>query len=442
MTSPPPVTPRTALAIGGSARPGARFDLCRDVALRPDEVRTRLTGKAVGEAVLVGGEPTLRADLPALLRAAVGHTIQCDGLQLHALAALPDARGLAGFEVSLPAADPAAAAWLLGHKSALAHLVRGLRAAVEGALPIAVRLPLLRPSLLDLVDRVELAAALGVGKVIFERAHVERVDPLDAVALVPDLDQAADALERAVPRARRLRLRPEVRGWPPCLVGPETKEAIGSLGALWTGVGPRSTSGRFPASLLADRCRRCSGVACPGPPLDHAAALGWTSIHAPSVGAPFPFEREAQSGTVGLQWTSPFVPPCPLCAERWPPGAPAADRDLRLSMLRAVRGRPDCVRLDGPGSCFHPDAPDLLRDLCRLTVPRVEVIAHPAAFQSWPDRDLGLLRKVDAVSLYAPRWPGSRHDDGPGSEAVFDEQERRLSLALGRDISAHPPICL
>lgn len=407
--------------MGGEVREGVRW--WPDRGAQPiAPTQDLIAALRAGPALLVGGEPCLRADLPDLIHgsAPLLH-LRTDGLLLVELLRIPGAAQLAGIEVALPAAHEGAGDWLLGGAGRWRRVVAGLRtvAARRGALSVLA--PLLRPSLADLRDRVRLAAALGIKSVAITRVACSDVAADDAVALVPDLDAASEAAEGGVQEAVRLGVRVRVVGLPHCLLGPRAREVVQPP--------PDGTTSR-------PRCQRCPGAACPGAPEDHARLFGSASLAAPTLAEARPFDSVRSSHEVRVRWQA-CGPVGGLNAphDRAEPEGAAA---VRTALIRAVRSRPKRLVLEGLQSLWHPDAADLVRELARLSVERVEVDGDGAALDGWSDGELARLQRVDAVRVYRFAVDDAEHDaivGVPGHGARSERARRRLEAATGRPVA-------
>lgn len=164
-------------------------------------------------AWFLGGEPTLRADLPALLAASPGSGLVTDGLALQSPAALRMLRdrGLAALRVQLHSARPDAHDWLMGRAGTAKGAMRAIRAGCAAGLDVEVHAVVTRPTQRHLPELLELAERLGVRAVLASVPTMAHVAEADRLALSPrralvDLDAA-----RAV--ASRLGLALELRGF-------------------------------------------------------------------------------------------------------------------------------------------------------------------------------------------------------------------------------------
>ena len=225
----------------------------------PAALRSRLADAAADELVLTGGEPTLRRDLPAVVRIAKTRArtvvLETNGALLDAerLRALRDA-GLDRLRVHLPD-------WA-ERCDAITRDPGGF-AATRGALEEAERLGLA----FEIATPIVAANAPHLTELA---EHVARLAPRRWVLGVPhagagtlELRAGARALERAEAAARRLELPVALEAHthvPPCLF--EAPARMAHLFSLTPGGGERRGHARRPA---------CSGCVaedrCPGIPL-------------------------------------------------------------------------------------------------------------------------------------------------------------------------------
>jgi hypothetical protein len=117
-----------------------------------------------GAILLTGGEPTLRADLPALLAAlrdaGSAPLLDTDGAALggqRAWSALT-AAGLAGLRLRVHALQPDAHDYLEGQPGALRRSLAALKMASEAGLPVEIETALSRPTAPSLPGLVSLPA--------------------------------------------------------------------------------------------------------------------------------------------------------------------------------------------------------------------------------------------------------------------------------------------
>ncbi|MGI0052820.1 MAG: GTP 3',8-cyclase MoaA, partial [Thermoplasmata archaeon] len=165
------------------------------------------SGMGIDRVKLTGGEPTLRTDLPEIVRAIRPYlrevSMTTNGLLLEELAAPLRAAGLDRVNVSLPSPDPETYRRLTGVDGA-ARAVRGMRAAARAGLaPIKINVVALHGGTDDraTVDALlTLSQELGAWLQIIEFEPVGgRVDPRVFRALHSELGRLTEeAAERAL----------------------------------------------------------------------------------------------------------------------------------------------------------------------------------------------------------------------------------------------------
>lgn len=203
--------------------------------------------------VILTGEPTLRADLPALLSCGAMAT---DGLALPA--ALPGLRraGLRRVRIGFHAAKPEAHDWVAGRRGCARRVVKALRLSLASGLTVEAEVLLTRPTAPLLADTVLALHALGVPRVLIRR-H-------------PRVDVATAARWGQVDFERVVRLGPEVtlHGFPSCVAGSAAAWVVPY--ADEPEVGP--LAGR-PQTAMG-----CEGCICEGPSADYTTLFGRTEL--------------------------------------------------------------------------------------------------------------------------------------------------------------------
>lgn len=246
---------------------------------RPVEQRAFILGAAVraridaalrggaAELVLTGGEPTLRADLPALIAHARAGSAAAIVLETNATAldaarvrALRDA-GLSSARVNLSGWGEALDAVTRdpgGHARALA----GLRALLDGGVPVEITVVVIRSTLPLLVDLPEqIAAAFGAQiagiKVLLVRTPVESPNADELVSY----EEAAAAIRALEASARRVgvavKLAPD-SGPPPCAFPQPAR--VAHLYAMTRGTAPRADHRQIEVCSRCQMQDRCSGL--------------------------------------------------------------------------------------------------------------------------------------------------------------------------------------
>lgn len=238
--------------------------------IRPAAVRARIDAAlahGAGEVVLSGGEPTLRADLPALVaHARAGGaasivietnatTLDADRVRALRAAGLDRARvNLAGWGEALDhlTRDPG------GH----ARTIAGIGALIEGGVKVEIAAAVVRSTLEMLSDLPErlgeaLGDRLGGIKAIVARTPVESPDASELCSY----ERAAEAISALEASARRvgvaLKLAPD-SGPPPCVFPHPSR--VAHLYAMTPGTTRRRDHRQLPACADCQMKDRCSGL--------------------------------------------------------------------------------------------------------------------------------------------------------------------------------------
>lgn len=320
--------------------------------------------------MLTGGEPTLRADLPALL---AGGGLRTDGLLLSRPGVLTGLKraGLQRVRVRIHSSRPDAHDWLSGAQGSLRHALRGLQACARAGVPTEAEITITRPTVGHLDETVALVCRLGVRGVVLRRLTAQGAAEADFIALSPRLGLLHGPLTEAMAAADAAGVPSWTEGIPTCmapLARPQAKPTVRAPG-----------------------CATCPS-GCPGYPEDYASRFGHAELWRVE-GAP---AREQLRVVI----------------------APDEEtRVVRRRLVAAAMCRPQTLRVIGAAS--HPACADLLRELLRLSVPRVEVCGVLDGLASLSGADQLRLRgfaRIDAA-LLAPT--AAAHDAAIGRPGAF-----------------------
>ena len=323
------------------------------------------------DVVVVGGEPTLRADLLTVLtqiRQAGPRslTLATDGLALTSGGVIDALRGAGVGAVRIPLLAPQAEAhdWAVGRPGSAKRAWRAIRACAAAGLEVEVDLVVTRPSTHLLVELTELAIRLGA-----KRLRMRAVVSADCgegwfVALAGRIGLIEPFLLGAVGVAKRAGVPVVLQDWPRC--------AFPGLGELPI---------EAPSGPSLSSCAQCT---CTGMPSDYVAAFGWQEVHHGPPGAIPPLGAPIHPGPRGGR--VPATRLAHLQAVRAVAEAPAllqvalaegTDRRLaRTRLVRCSQELPEVLRL-GPEWAVHPDGGPLIVDAMRLGLPVVEVVVDP-----------------------------------------------------------------
>ncbi|MDG1479811.1 MAG: radical SAM protein [Myxococcota bacterium] len=355
--------------IGGATRASERLD---EVAapLRAGADVLADIADAGPHWMLTGGEPTLRSDLPALL---TGGGLRTDGLLLGrpgVLAGLKRA-GLQRVRVRIHSSRPDAHDWLSGAQGSLRHALRGLQACARAGVPTEAEITITRPTIGHLDETVALACRLGVRGVVLRRLTAQGAAAADFIALSPRLGLLQGPLAGAMAAADAAGVPSWTEGIPTCMAPPARPQAKPMV--------------RDPG------CASCP-PGCPGYPADYAARFGRA-------------ELLRVAGAPSQEQIRVVIAP------------DEETRDVRRRLVAAAMCRPQTLRVIGVAS--HPACADLLRELLRLSVPRVEVCGVLDGLASLSGADQLRLRglaRIDAA-LLAPT--AAAHDAVVGRPGAF-----------------------
>ena len=437
-----------------------------------------------GPFVLVGGEPTLRPDLPDLVGQIGARVIlRTDGLPFAdpGVATSLERRGLRAVRVPFPSARIDACDWLLARTGAAKTLARAIPQLGDAGVHVELEIPVCRPTLAHLVETVRVGARLGARAVLLRR--VRRRGPADPgfVSLSARLGLAEPVLEAAIEQARLLGLRVAVEGFPRCVL-PGSPSSLRAEGPLRKAPGLPDEGVVDPAEI---RCPDCPGEGtCHWAGADYVGIFGdgelrasrtrgtvtagFSSTPADEDGRPPPREGRApftriedvlrqlargglggdplvgvprrpvaEEISTGFGTTHPLR--CPRCA---PAVKPESTREIRLRLLRwAQEGVPRLV-IDGWGSLWHEDALELLRDAGRLSWKEIIIRGDGAAIDRWEEGALARLRRLGRFELRTAGTTEAEHDlhlGVPGHHTSTLRALQRLRAAGVEAVLLPPP---
>ncbi|MCA9696861.1 MAG: radical SAM protein, partial [Myxococcales bacterium] len=231
-----------------------------------------------------GGEPTIRADLLGLVRAArkLGYgdvKIQSNGLLLSpANVGRLVTAGTSRFHVSIHTHLPAAYDALVRRPDSFALMEAGLRAAVATGLPVVVDMIVKTDTMAHLPAATDWVADRGVGEI--HLWFVSLTDHnADNVASLPAMTTAVPFMRAAMARGRERGVVVKSLHLPRCLLGEDHVHAWDPGSQRVTVVTPEATF-ELEHSRLAGQGQvpACEGCAfqpiCPGLRLDYLEAMG------------------------------------------------------------------------------------------------------------------------------------------------------------------------
>jgi len=456
-----------------------------------DAVRTLLAGLDVAACDgvwLWGGEPTLRPDLPHLLRALGELDVDRRGLVTDGLALASDkvagmVRDLGVTAVRLHLASVRADAhdWWLGQKGSFKRLLRAARALREAGVDLEIDVPVTRPTRPFLPEVAELSARLGARRLWLRRITGRGLVRVDDVAVLARFGLLQGELERAVQLGAREGLEVVVEGFPRC-AAPGAAAHLLPVGGVQVHV-PDAGSWRFLGPefgpVATERgCGRCPGPpVCAGAPSDYVRRFDRSeidsesntmrvvgelpptplldgSVYPPPRAGRFPASRLAyvrKASQMPSLADDPLVmvpraePPAslrvvflapskvadPALGDHPGPEVAEPTRAVRIRLVQAAQHGARTRRVASAGSIAHPEAPALLREAVRLQFEEVEVAGELSAMATLADLKMRRLRgltRLDAA-LYSP--DPDAHDRIVGESGAFDDTLDLLDRAAG-----------
>jgi len=353
------------LSLGGPLRAEGRLD---DAASPPRALSALridfASAPPSGRWLLSGGEPTLRADLLDIIKAARaargagGLWLRTDGLALVGAPVCQALKrsGLDGVRIPMHSGRADAHDWLVGQPGAARRVVKAIRAAAAAELAVEVEVTLTRPTAPYLAETVALALRLGASALWIRRLRPTSAAAGQFIALSPRMGLLRAPVEEAVRIAEDLGAALTVAGLPRCVV-------------------PGAAEHLAPDGAEAEPCTTCPGPpACAGVPTEYTSRFGWSEIWRLTP------RQKQPSVRVVLRPDEP-------------------SRVLRARMLQAAQLQPARLRL--VDAAAHPEARSLLRDALRLSVPRVEVCGRVSQLSALPDTALFRLRGIARVDAAA-----------------------------------------
>ncbi|HCH63296.1 MAG TPA: hypothetical protein DFR83_10855, partial [Deltaproteobacteria bacterium] len=207
-----------------------------------------------GTTWLSGGEPTLRADLPALIERLTehGHAVglDTDGLALSRPAVLAGlkARGLTRLRIPLHSIIAAAHDWVEGAAGSGRRTRKTAAAAQAVGIPLEINTLVTRSTVSHLVDTVRAAHALGARRVVLRRPRQRGAAGSRFVTVSPRLGLAEPYLEAAAARGRDLGVKVRIDGFPRCTVRRVRTDVLTADRELW--VVPNALAAVLPIDRL------------------------------------------------------------------------------------------------------------------------------------------------------------------------------------------------
>jgi hypothetical protein len=427
--------------------------------------RTIQNGAGASPLFVTGGEPTLRGDLPELIGAlaSAGHAVclACDGLALAAEGAAEPLilAGLGRVRVTLHAARADAHDWLVGQAGAAKRVVRAIGRLKALGAAVEIQATVTRPTMPVVSELVELAASLGVERVLFERVIPPSAD--DLVVLTPRLGLLEPYLVNAVVTGIEKKVAIELHGFPECAARRAKKSIAPTDAVKW--LVPAGLSRPEPAPTVPG-CPSCPGLPrCVGAPRDYVERFGATEFRSeqpnerggvlvvpegmatvqppPARSGRAPVTRvdsvrtlvgrdvsgdpladklpRATPNVIRFRFPAPARIACEICSDGVTEHTEST-RNVRLRMVRAAQEGARGFRIASTGSLAHPAAAALLREATLLSYDRVEVAGEASALREASDAELYALKGITRfdVALYGP--DAKSHDAHVGRAGAFE----------------------
>jgi len=321
---------------------------------------------------LSGGEPTLRADLPDLVRALVDADAPRPGLATDGLALLGPGvaaslarAGLTRIRVPLHSARSDAHDWLVGQRGAARRVRKVIQACATEGLVVEADVAVTRSTATHLAETVGLLAALGAKVVHLHRPRLDGMDRTRIVEISPRLGLTQPHLEQAVRAGRRAGLRIQLHGFPTCAAPAVASHHAPAEQEQWV-VPPDPDWDAFRTHLTPQFVAGCAACtdACSGAPADYLAPFGDNEFASegapeapamPTEGLPLAPGRQGWKPatrsliTYRRALTGPLqgspVAPVPRVEVHLRAGE--SSRVARVRLLSAAQERPECLVLVG-----------------------------------------------------------------------------------------------
>jgi len=410
--------------------------------------------------VLLGGEPTLRSDLPALVKGLVEAgaprlVLATDGLVLTTERIVRNLKvaGINAVRLRFHSHHLDAHDWLVGRKGAGKRVVKAIRTCVSAGMPVEVEATVTRVTRPYLVETVEVLARLGVGGLCLRRPVAQGRCEAEFLKVSPRFGLTQPTLEAAVAAGIRAGVRVTVEGFPRCACPAASAQRLQRGSVRWAA--PEAPGWERAAALFAypegsASCQTCPGPPeCAGGPPDYIARFGMMEVGSegnrqikigdlaptplaggevtpPPRSGRFPATRVRYVSRaaarpslmgdplVGIKPAPPpdtlrmiFAAPSRVRAEfddHLGPVEPETTRDARVRLVQAAQHGARRLRVASSGSLAHPNAPELLRETTRLAFRALEVAGEGSALNEASDMQLRRLRGIHRLDLvlFAP----------------------------------------
>mgnify|MGYP000489129614 CR=1 FL=1 len=423
--------------------------------------------RPAGITWLSGGEPTLRSDLPQLVRALseAGHTVglDTDGLALTRIDVVKvlQQAGLTHLRLSLHSTIPDAHDWIEGTKGAARRVRRAAKVAQALGLSLAGQVLVARSTTDHLVDTVRILAALGATRIHLRRPRRRGAAAGAFITVSPRLGLAEPYLEAAIARGKDSSVPVRLDGFPRCAAPRAREAAFTHDRELWVVPGSLAILPAFDLTdTLAPGCARCTS-ACPGAPADYVGRFGRLELDdpglsptarpqpSPPVYGQTPAEPPARAGRSPAtrlryavrQASTPDLGGDPLAGVSTDRALQAEarlsfegdPRDIKIEMVRLAQTGIQHVIVDEPKAFDRPEAHAMLRELVRLGIPQLTVAGDLRALGKRSKRSLKRLAGIHhwVVELWSPEAEAHDALAGDGDHDAVLKAGTALSSATG-----------
>jgi len=404
---------------------------------------------------LGGCEPTLRRDLPELIRT-VGEAgdyqlgLWTDGLALQSSSIVEGLKrfGLDRVRIPIHAGRADAHDWISGVNGSSRRASRAVRLCAEAGLAVEVETVITRPTMPLLAETVAIAHRLGAFSVHLRvpRCRGDWVERYIAIAPRYGLMHPFLASLRPSPGNRV-----SIRGLPHCVV-PNNLEYLGTEPEHWLSEGDLGVSDL----QCAGACDSCDTQAdCSGPPADYVKRFGWSEIRsvsnksafatadripiaagavkpppragrAPATRIAFSVEQSRRPSLGGdpllgilpraipdsirVTFGGPSPIKDPVLGDHSAEHPIEATRTIRKRLVKAAQHGSGQLRVASAASLAHPQVAELLAECRRLSIPEIEICGIGSALGSLSDREIRRLRGSTRFlfALYGPE--ATSHD--------------------------------
>lgn len=485
----PPTTqaPEVRVVVTGRVRTPGRLDTALDDP--PDDpsieavVAAATAHAGAGSWMIAGGEPTLREDIPRLVKAladagATDLGMITDGL-VFASPKVPKMfadLGLTRVRIRLHSGREDAHDWLVDQPGAWRRAVKAVRACADAGLATEVEVTLTRPTRPYTAEALDLFARLGARTIWLRRLTARGPAAQHDIPLVARFGLMQRDVEQAVQSATRAGATVVVEGFPACALPALVDQRLPQGAVQWAVPkegGWSFLEPRFDDPPAERGCATCPGPPeCAGAPSDYVRRHGRMEIDSegvrrvnPGTLPPTPLEGgdvypppragrfpPSRLSYVRLGAKLPSLGGDPLVAERATvvperlrfafvappriahpvlgdapaPPEPEDTRDIRVRLVQAAQHGARCLHVQSAGTLAHPDAAEMLREATRLQFPRIEVAGEASAMDGFSDMQLRRLRGISRVDIALFGPDAATHDAVVGVEGAFDAALKAL----------------